>query len=140
MSDSEHDIQSRILRLATGGVRLFRLNAGRSWQGRASSRPGGVWLEGGRPIAGLPTGTPDIGGCVSVVVTPDMVGVRVAVAVLIEVKKLNGRLSDAQIAALAAAESLGVRCGVARSVDDAVGILGCTGIRAGNIIGSGGNS
>ena len=123
MSVTEHDIQSRILRLGTGEVRLYRLNSGKSWQGRASSRPGGIWLEGGRPIAGLPPGTPDIGGCVSVVVTPEMVGTRLAVATLIEVKSATGRLSKGQVAALAAADALGVRCGVARSVDDALGIL-----------------
>ena len=120
---TESDIQAKILQLGRGDVRLFRLNAGKSWQGRASSRPGGVWLEGGRPIAGLPNGTPDVGGCVSLLVTPGMVGQRVAVAVLIEVKKLNGRVSQAQAAALAAAKALGCRCGVARSVDEAVGIL-----------------
>ena len=121
---TESDIQAKILQLGRGDVRLFRLNAGKSWQGRASSRPGGVWLEGGRPIAGLPNGTPDVGGCVSLLVTPGMVGQRVAVAVLIEVKAAKGgRVSPAQVAALAAADALGCRCGVARSVDDAVGIL-----------------
>ena len=123
MSDTKHYIQSQILRLGIGDVRLFRLNAGKSWQGRATLRPGGIWLEDGRPIAGLPTGTPGIGGCVSLVITPEMVGQRVAIATLIEVKSATGKLSIPQIAAIAAAKAMGVRVGVARSVMDALAIL-----------------
>ena len=123
MSDSEHTIQSRILALGRGDVRLARINAGKSWQGKASARPGGIWLEGGRPIAGAPNGTPDVCGAVSVLVTPDMVGQRVAVAVGIEVKAKRGRRSPAQLAWLAAASALGARVGVARSVAEAEAIL-----------------
>ena len=131
MSDTEHDIQAKILRLGRGDCRLFNLNAGTAWvsgagRPRQMSVAGerGVWLPQGRPLKLLPPGCPDIGGCVSVVITPEMVGQRVAVAVLVEVKAAKGRVSPAQVAALAAADALGVRCGVARSVDDAVEIIG----------------
>ena len=120
---TESDTQARILRLGRGDVRLARVNAGKSWQGRASARPGGVWLEGGRPVMGAPVGTPDVVGCVSVVVTPEMIGQRVAVAVGIEVKKPKGKTSPEQRAWLDMGAVLGVRCGVARSVADAEAIL-----------------
>ena len=126
MSESESDIQAQILRLGRGDVRLFRTNAGKAWVaqgGRPERVKGGVFLPGGRPIMLLPKGTPDICGGVSVVVTPDMVGQRVMIAAMIEVKTATGRPSKEQRAALAAGKVLGVRCGVARSVEDAEGIL-----------------
>ena len=120
---TEADTQAMILRLGVGDVRLARINCGKAWQGKASQRPGGVFLDGGRPVAGAPVGTPDVVGCVSVVVTPDMVGKRLAVAVGIEVKGVKGRLRPAQESWLDMGKALGARCGVARSVSDAEAIL-----------------
>jgi len=74
MSESESDIQARILGLGRGDVRLFRTNAGKAWVAQGG-KPiyithlgvRGVFLPGGRPIRLLPKGTPDICGGVSVV-------------------------------------------------------------------------
>jgi len=130
MSESESDIQAKILGLGRGDVRLFRTNAGKAWVAQGG-RPSyithlgvkGVFLPGGRPIMLLPKGTPDTCGGVSVVIGPDMVGQRVMIAAMIEVKDAKGKLNPDQRAALAEGKRLGVRCGVARSVEDADEIL-----------------
>lgn len=60
-------------------------------------------------------GSPDLMGSVTVN--------GVAIALGIEVKTHTGRVSDLQRAWLAAHRALGWRCGVARSVDDALAIV-----------------
>lgn len=59
--------------------------------------------------------------------SPDLIGSvtvdGVAIALGIEVKTATGRVSDLQRAWLAAHRALGWRCGVARSVDDALAIV-----------------
>lgn len=60
-------------------------------------------------------GSPDLMGSVTVD--------GVAIALGIEVKTQTGRVSDLQRAWLAAHRKLGWRCGVARSVDDALAIV-----------------
>lgn len=60
-------------------------------------------------------GSPDLMGSVTVD--------GVAIALGIEVKTPTGRVSDLQRAWLAAHRALGWRCGVARSVDDALAIV-----------------
>lgn len=64
-------------------------------------------------------GSPDLMGSVTIVVA----GVPFAIALGIEVKTPSGRVSDLQRAWLAAHRALGWRCGVARSVDDALAIV-----------------
>lgn len=75
------------IRLALGkipGVVLYR-NA------QLTTKVGDKWIK-----SGLGTGTPDLVGFVSVEITPEMVGKRVAIATGIEVKTPRGRLSEEQ--------------------------------------------
>jgi len=72
---------------------------------------------------GLARGSADLIGWRSVVVTPDMVGQRIAVFTSIEVKTATGRLRPEQQAWLGVVQGAGGIAGVARSVEDANEIL-----------------
>lgn len=113
--NQETDLQQRI-RLALGtrhDLRLFRNNTG------VLPDP-----KTGRPIQfGLARGSSDLIGWRTVVVTPEMVGQRIAVFTSIEVKTPTGRLAPTQQAWLGAVRSAGGIAGVARSVGDAVRIV-----------------
>ena len=114
VANAETDIQQRI-RLALGtrsDLRLFRNNTGTLPDPRT-----------GRPIQfGLARGSADLIGWRTVVVTPDMVGRRIAVFTSIEVKTTIGRLTPAQQNWLGVVRGAGGIAGVARSVADAMDI------------------
>jgi hypothetical protein len=107
---SEAAIQQDI-RLALGshpGIRAFRNNCGAYKDPRS-----------GRVIRyGLHTGSADLIGWQSVVITEAMVGQRFARFVSIEVKTPTGRLSPEQETWQAAVQKAGGIAVVARSVDD----------------------
>ena len=110
---SEQHIQQHIRLLSRGPVRLFRNNVGKLPDPRT-----------GRLVAfGLAPGSADLIGWRSVVVTPDMVGQRVAVFASVEVKSARGRLRPEQAAWLAAVQAAGGIAGVARSPEEAAEIL-----------------
>lgn len=115
MANAETTLQQQI-RLALGtrsDLRLFRNQVGQLSDPRT-----------GRPVQfGLARGSADLIGWRTVVVTPDMVGQRLAVFTSIEVKTPTGRLTPAQHAWLGAVRSAGGIAGVARSVSDAVCLL-----------------
>lgn len=135
---SEHLIQQRILLAhGSGDTRLWRNNVGTGWTGQAtrvsdgnlralaaSLRPGDVIIRGGRPLhAGLCVGSADLIGYRSLVVTPPMVGQRVALFAAVEVKSATGRPSTEQRLFLEHVDAAGGRSGIARSVEDAGAIL-----------------
>ena len=115
MANAETTLQQQI-RLAVGtrsDLRLFRNNTGTLPDPRT-----------GRPVQfGLARGSADLIGWRSVVVTPDMVGQRIAVFTSIEVKTATGRLRPEQQAWLGVVQGAGGIAGVARSVEDANEIL-----------------
>ena len=115
MANAETEIQQRI-RLALGTtphLRLFRNQVGQLPDPRT-----------GRPVQfGLARGSADLIGWRTVVVTPEMVGTKLAVFTSIEVKTPSGRLTPAQSAWLGTVRSAGGIAGVARSVRDAEEIL-----------------
>lgn len=95
--------------VGVAGMTAFRLNSGRAWTaaGKPGHLPDGrvVLPAGSRPIAlgmSLASGDPVVGqsdlfGWTSVVITPEMVGCRVAVATGIEAKReTGGRTSEDQ--------------------------------------------
>lgn len=118
VANAETTLQQRI-RLALGThpqARLFRNQVGQLPDPRT-----------GRPVQfGLARGSADLIGWRTVVVTPDMVGQRLAVFTSIEVKTPNGRLTPAQQAWLGAVRSAGGIAGVARSVGAALEIVTAT--------------
>ena len=115
VANAETDLQQRI-RLAVGtrtDLRLFRNQVGQLPDPRT-----------GRPVQfGLARGSADLIGWRTVVVTPEMVGQRIAVFTSIEVKTPTGRLAPAQRAWLAAVHGAGGIAGVARSVSDSLHIV-----------------
>lgn len=121
---------------ALAGVILFRVNTGRAWVGAGPGRrqpDGTVVIPGGRPIAlgfGLINGEPAVGvgdliGWRSVLITPDMVGCRVAVFTSLEAKRADGkgRVSDDQRRWRDVVLAAGGIAGIASSEGEAVGIL-----------------
>jgi len=90
-------IEGRLAGLAPD-ERRFRINAGQGWTGEI------IWhtrttlvLRNPRAFHAAPAGWPDLAGWDSVVVTPEMVGTRLAVFVGEEVKAGRGRLSRVQV-------------------------------------------
>ena len=102
-----------MLGLSTPGVRLFRNNCGALKDADGRLIRFGVANPGGS----------DMIGWRSVVVTPDMVGQKIAVFLAIEVKGERGRATDEQRNFIARVKADGGLSGVARCVDDAMGII-----------------
>lgn len=118
MANAETTLQQQI-RLALGSctdLRLFRNNCGTLPDPRT-----------GRPVQfGLARGSADLIGWRTLVITPEMVGQRVAVFTSLEIKTPTGRLVPAQRHWLQAVEQAGGIAGVARSVTDALTIVKST--------------
>ena len=72
---------------------------------------------------GLARGSADLIGWRTVVVTPDMVGQRLAVFTSIEIKTPTGRIAPAQQHWLGVVRGAGGIAGVVRSVTDARNLL-----------------
>lgn len=118
MANAETQLQQQI-RLALGtrpDARLFRNQVGSLPDPRT-----------GRLVTfGLARGSADLIGWRTIVVTPDMVGRRLAVFTSIEIKTPTGRLRADQQAWLTAVQGAGGIAGVARSVTDAEQLLANT--------------
>jgi hypothetical protein len=106
-------LRAIMLGLSTPGVRLFRNNCGalKDAEGRliryGVANPGGSDLIGWR----------------SITVTPDMIGQKLAVFLAIEVKGEKCKATDHQRNFIARVRADGGLAGVARTVDDALGII-----------------
>ncbi len=115
MANAETQLQQQI-RLALGtrpDARLFRNQVGSLPDPRT-----------GRLVTfGLAKGSADLIGWRSVVVTPEMVGQRLAVFCSIEIKTPTGKLRADQQAWLTAVQGAGGVAGVARSVEQAVALI-----------------
>lgn len=131
---TEHELQQRILlALGSGDSRIFRNNVALGWVGQAQVirqhctlqlRPGDVVIRNGRPLhAGLCPGSGDLIGWRTITIEPSMVGQRVAVFASIEVKSAKGRATADQLAWDATVRRAGGLSGIARSMEDARGIL-----------------
>lgn len=115
-----------MLAIGRGLSRIFRNHVGQGWTGKHVKTEGGFTiLQNARRCAfGLAVGSSDLVGWVSVTVTPDMVGQRVAVFTAVEVKNSRGgRASDEQPGFIRAVMEAGGRAGFARSVEQARAIV-----------------
>ena len=146
---TEHEIQQRI-RLACAGpgqeTRLWRNNVGTGWAGadtekvtpgnlkrllrdlapggNAPLRPGDVIIRQARPLhSGLCPGSADLIGYVPITITPEMVGMRLAVFAGVEVKRPGKRGAPQQLQWLGAVQAAGGCAGVATSVEEARALL-----------------
>jgi hypothetical protein len=107
----ERRIQSEIQLAANGPARLWRNNVGALRDQR-----------GQLVRYGLCPGSSDLIGYRTIVITPDMVGRRLAVFAAVEVKD-RAAPTDQQQAFMRLIEQAGGLAGVARSVPDALSIL-----------------
>lgn len=115
MSHSEHYIQDSIrLSLSEHGI-ILRLNSGKFWQGkRVWSNEFNQWvLINLRPVQGCPEGTPDL----------LFLGENNNVA-FIECKDDKGTIREKQEKFINIMHRYGIRAGIARSVSDALKIIG----------------
>ncbi len=114
MSKSEHRIQDEIrLALSKHGI-VLRLNSGKAYGGtRIWDKKYGYILKDIRPIALCGKGTPDL----------LFIGEGGQVA-FIEVKDDTGRAREDQKRFLTMVQQYGYRAGIARSVEDALKIIG----------------
>lgn len=125
MSSEEHSIQNEIRNELAGKALVFRANVGQAWQGtKVEKLPGRkVVIHGARPFnTGLPPGFSDLFGLVSITITPEMVGQKVAVFLAMEVKD-KAKASDKQSNFLKAVNDNGGMAGVVRSIADALGLI-----------------
>lgn len=129
MANKEHALQNEIRNALAGRCLLFRANVGRAYTSNDIVKvprqmpvvmgPRDVLLKNARPFdTGLPPGFSDLFGLVSVEITPDMVGQKVAIFTGLEVKD-GSRVSPLQRNFINAVNDNGGRAGVVRSVDDA---------------------
>lgn len=124
----EVNVQNEIrAELGHGNTRLFRQESSYFYTGRLSTIRGQRVLLFPKEVRVGFDGQPDLGGWTTVVVTPEMVGTTIAIAVQIEVKRpRKNKRSEEQVQFIAFARSVGVRAGFARSVDEAKKIIeGC---------------
>jgi len=112
------------------GARLFRQQVGMGWIGKARRGPSGpvtlgrndVLIRNARPFHAGIEGMSDLGGWVSVEITPDMVGQTIAVYSQVEVKE-NARPTKQQIAWINAVNKAGGRAGIAHNEKELAEIL-----------------
>jgi hypothetical protein len=126
--------QSRQSQLAASklGARLWRMNIGLGWVGDAKKYDnaatvqvfaGDVVIRHARPFKSGVEGMSDGVGLVPVIITPEMVGTRVAVFLAVEDKQGTGRPSPEQSAFIKAIRALGGRAGIARGDEDVAKIV-----------------
>jgi VRR-NUC domain. len=114
------------------GAKVFRLNTGRAWAGRAERMPDGsvrieypqlVNLGLGYPDNKPVVGASDLIGWTSVVITPEMVGQRVAVFTAGEAKAPKGQPTEDQRRFIDQVRADGGIAGVVRTPTDVRGLL-----------------
>lgn len=123
---TESEIKRRIqLAIGRGESRVWNNPVGLGWQGKLLSHKDGVAiLQGARAVRfGLAEGSPDLIGFVTLTVTPEMVGQKLAVFLGVEVKTDSGRPSVAQTNFINFLLQNGARAGIARSTADAIAIV-----------------
>lgn len=105
-------------------ARLFRNNVGQGWAGRCISLGQKIIVHDPHPLqAGLCAGSSDLIGWTTTTITPEMIGINVAVFTAIEVKTTTGRVSDAQRIFLENVRAAGGIARVVRSDAEAVAAL-----------------
>lgn len=125
-SEETNLVRSIMLRLGKiPSIRLFRNNIGNAWIGKSVKftqrqtvvvNPGDVLVQQGRFFnAGLCVGSSDLIGLKSIVVTPDMIGKKIAIFTAIEAKTKTGKPSTEQVNFINMVNSLGGIAFIAKS-------------------------
>lgn len=112
------------LRASALGARLWRMNVGLAWTGKAEELGNGdVLIKNAKPIKSGVTGMADGVGFVPVIVTQEMVGKTLAVYLAVEDKTGKGLATTEQKAFISMVRSFGGLAGVARSDEDVAAII-----------------
>ena len=128
---SEAEIKARIqIALSKDpSIRLFNIVTGQFWRGevdyRESDIPRGIVVL--RNASAVRTGCPgmsDLLGWKSITISPEMVGMKIAILTAVETKSQKGRPSDQQRQFIHVVSNAGGIAGIARSVEEAKLILG----------------
>lgn len=126
MAEKENII-NKLLSLAwtKKGGRLFRITPGKLWAGKVighyvtKDKSRGIALKNARPIEMFKKGMPDNLGFEPIEITSDMIGIKLPVFCVIEVKTIAyPKLTTIQKEKLNYLQGVGVRCYVAREIDD----------------------
>jgi len=125
MTEESALIQQIRLALCRDHIRLFRNNVSLAWVGTVIAQtPKTITLANYRRMkTGLATGSGDCVGWRTLVITPDMVGQRIAQFVSLEAKSATGRARADQTAWAAAVTAAGGVAGICRTVDEARTLL-----------------
>lgn len=126
----ERPIQNDIRNQLAGKATIFRGQVGTGWTGEQviELENGDVLIRGARRFStGLPTGFSDLFGWTPTLITPQHVGLQLAVFTAIECKAPRGRTSESQANFLRAVEKAGGYSGVAKSPADALQIIRANG-------------
>jgi len=116
------------------GLRLFRNNVGKPWSGKRigpfketktiTVNKGDVLLKNARPFhAGLVKGSSDLIGWSTMLITPHMVGKKVAVFTACEVKTKNMKPTKEQTAFVRAVNNQGGIGVIAYDIEDLLKVL-----------------
>jgi hypothetical protein len=98
---------------------LFRNNTGTAYQGRRGIVNGMIMLSDPRPISfGLCVGSSDLIGWTEIIVTPDLVGKKIAIFTAVEVKNEKGRATKEQLKFLQAVRNAGGIARLTRYIDN----------------------
>lgn len=96
MGKPEKEIINNFLSNLKDNQRFFRINAGMGWVGQYTKNNNMLIIKNPRPLYAAPEGWPDITGWETVTITPDMVGQKIAVFSVVEVKTGSLKLSEKQ--------------------------------------------
>lgn len=128
MASSETNLQGRImLGLSQAGCLIWRNETAGAWVGRRlfGAKKGHVILAGARFLKlGLCKGSSDLIGIKPTVITQEMVGQTIGVFIAPEIKTKKGKTTKEQELFFQAVNKAGGIAGVARSVDQAIDLIG----------------
>lgn len=122
---AERGLRNAVLKATSAlGVRLFRVNTGMAWAGKAQRRGNDVLVRDAYPVhMGLCDGGSDLIGWTTITITADMVGRTMAVFTAIELKVGRMCTTPEQDHFMARVREAGGLADVARSADEACHII-----------------
>lgn len=96
MGAKEKNLINEYLLNLPENVRMFRTNSGMAWAGKSVKKGDVTLIKNARVFWGMPEGWPDLTGWTEIEITPEMVGQKIAVFSVVEVKTGRLKLSDEQ--------------------------------------------
>lgn len=96
MGFKEKNLINEFLSNLPENMRMFRTNSGMGWTGKSVKKGDITAIKNARPFHGMPGGWPDLSGWTEIIITPEMVGKKVAVFTAVEVKTGQLKLSGEQ--------------------------------------------